>query len=76
MIVETRYIKLYNDSRENDVLVETNAPGTLIDEALEHRDYVLETEEYPLSDFEIIQSFIEEKGFVFSEIEAEEEYYW
>lgn len=59
-----------------DLYVITNASKKEIEKAIMHRNEVREEDDSPLSDFEIIQKYLESKGKIFSEISEPEKYYW
>jgi hypothetical protein len=72
---EERNIKLVDYGGE--LFVITNAPSFLIEEAIKYRDMVLENDLPICSDFECMQEYINEKGFIFDEINvSDESYYW
>lgn len=73
LISKERVIVLKDDYER--LYVFTNAPAEVMEEAIEHRDNVLLNEDSPASDFEIIQEYLNAKGYTFEETNIEE-YYW
>ena len=73
-----RIIRLYDDY--TTLLVRTNAPSQIIDDAIEYRDDMLTNDDPAFrSDFEEMHDFINNKGYSFEEIgyiEDIEGYYW
>ena len=73
-----RIIALYDDY--TTLLVRTNAPSQIIDDALEYRDNMLDNDDPAFrSDFEEMQDFVHNKGYLFEEIgdpDDLEKYYW
>ena len=65
------------DYNEPHVLlyVSTNAPKEEIENAIIHRNNELEKGNYGSSDFEIIQDYLNDKGYYFFDVNLEE-YYW
>lgn len=74
--METRIIVLKDYDKR--VYVETDAPSEEIEESLDYKEEVrFNMEQNDLSDFEIIQNHLQEKGYVFEEVEEDcEEYWW
>ena len=73
-----RIIRLYDDYET--LLVRTDAPPQIIDDAIEYRDDMLDNDDPAFrSDFEEMQDFIHNKGYSFEEIgdpDDLEGYYW
>lgn len=68
---KTRTIMFYDDE-DYDVFAETNAPKEVIKEALKHRDEIRKQDDSDYeSDFEIVQEYVNEKGYIFEEIGLE-----
>ena len=72
-----RLIVLKNFIGKNqDIIVQTNAPSEEIKKANDYKNYILENGlEKGLCDFEIIQNYLEEKGYCFFELNTDEKYY-
>ncbi len=73
LLSKERVIVLKDDYER--LYVFTNAPAEVIKEAIEHRNNVLLSEDSPVSDFEIIQEYLNAKGYTFEETNIED-YYW
>lgn len=75
---ETRLINLHDC--DTDFLVETNAPAEEIQNALEHKNQMLENDDPTFrSDFEEMQDYLQNKGYTFEQIgyiNEIESYYW
>ena len=65
---ETRIIALY-DYDNNYLIVETNAPASIIEDAIAYKDDMLENDDPSFrSDFEEMQEYIQERNYVFNEL--------
>lgn len=63
--------------KEIDIYIKTNAPKEEIQKALSHRCDMREQMLYDdVCDFEIIQNYLQEKGYSFYDFDIEEKYYW
>ena len=72
----TILFKPYN-GKEEIICVSTNAPKKEIKKALQFRNEVVCTDEFMhFCDFEIIQYYLEEKGYNFYALDTREVYYW
>ena len=72
----TILFKDYN-GKEEVICISTNAPKEEIKKALQFKNEVVCTEEFMhLCDFEIIQNYLEEKGYIFYAFDTDEIYYW
>lgn len=72
----TILFKDYN-AKEEVIFISTNAPQEEIKKALQFKNEVVCTEGFMhLCDFEIIQNYLEEKGYNFSTLDTSEIYYW
>lgn len=76
---DTRIITLY-DYDNNYLLVETNAPSSIIEEALEYKNDMLINDDPSFrSDFEEMQEYIQKRNYVFDQLDyvnCIEGYYW
>ena len=65
------------NAKEEEICISTNAPREEIENALSYRNLVMEKGllDY-LCDFEIIQDYLEKRGYVFYDLNTREKYYW
>lgn len=70
-----RSITLRDDEGQGDICVETNAPKEIIQEALMYRDELRERNQMGTTDYEVIQEYINQKGYEFKEADEDEEVY-
>ena len=63
---------------ESKTYVRTDAPSDIIEEAIDYLNEVREEEDLEdLSDFEIVQKYVEDRQYTFEEQEEDcEEYWW
>ena len=63
---------------ESKTYVSTNAPSDIIEEAIDYLSEAREKEDLGgLSDFDIVQKYVEDKQYTFEETEEDcEEYWW
>lgn len=70
---EERYISL--DDEFGNLIVKTNAPSYLIENAISYKDTMFENN-IPICDFDCIQEYIQEKGFSFEKVYVKENFNW
>lgn len=73
---ELRSIILRDYEDQGDIYVQTNAPKKTIQEALMYRDELRERNQMETTDYEVIQEYINKKGYVFKDDETVEVYIW
>ena len=65
------------NAKEEEIVINTNASKEEIEKAISFMNNVRGDEAYDyLCDFEIIQGYLEEKGYSFYDLNIKEKYYW
>ena len=72
---ELRTVILRDDEGQGDLYVETNASKEIIQEALMYRDELRERNQIDTYDFDIIQEYINKKGYIFKDVDKDKEVY-
>lgn len=74
-----RIIKIIDDinySFPKETLIETNAPGIIIEQGLDALATVVENERLNTTYYCFIKDYLEKQGYYFNEIKTTEKYFW
>lgn len=70
-----RTIIFRDDEGQGDIYIQTTAPKEVIEEALMYRDELREKNQIDTYEFDIIQEYINKKGYIFKEDKEDKEIY-
>lgn len=74
-----RTIKFLDDINYDfpkETLIETNAPGIIIEQGLDALATVIENDRLDTTYYLFMKDYIEKQGYSFKKVKATEQYYW